>query len=95
MRFGTKSMGRKQNRICVTTQAKLVLLTLGYCDTCLNSPKNPRPGEGGNDGGQEKRRQGDTDKLAETGRGRAMEGERPVCVFYFQVINNQHTHFSL
>lgn len=56
MSFGTVSPPRP----------KLFLLILGYCDSCLNSPKNPSPGEGGSDGGQEKRKAGDTDELAET-----------------------------
>lgn len=48
---------------------KLFLLNLGYCDPCLISPKNPRPGKGGSNGGQEKEEQEDTNKPAETAGG--------------------------
>ena len=44
----------------------MLLLALGHCDSGLISPRNHGPGAGGSGDGQEKREQGDSDKLAET-----------------------------
>lgn len=59
-------MGMRHHFPCVTSQAKVFLLTQGHYNSCLISPKHPGPSEAGSVSDQEKREQGDSDKLVET-----------------------------
>lgn len=72
--------GRKHHHTLSPPRPKILLLTLGHWDSCWISPRNPRPGEGGSGGGQEKREQGDSDKLAETVRGAEPWKEKDLCL---------------
>jgi hypothetical protein len=46
----------------LSPKPKSFLLTLGHCDSCFISPRDPGLGKGDSDGGQEGRGQKDCDK---------------------------------